>query len=208
MTLPPIDPAKVIDAAIELAAESSWEDFSLIELSRRLNCSLVDIKHYFRSKDDMAECLFDRADDAMMQLASQSDFQPRPVAQKLEDLMLCWFESLADIKPLVVEILAYKLEPGHFHLQAHGITRVSRTVQWFLAGADRRKTGIARVADEIAVTSAYLASFSCFLYDRTEGHTKTRKFLKHLLDKIDQGHQLFSPMQGSASAVDRRDSKH
>jgi len=192
MTRSPPDPDKILDVACELAGKSSWEAFSITDLARRLDYSLVDIKRLYRSKDDMAEGLFDRADDTMLQFASRADFQARPAEEKLPEVIMCWFESMAPIKPLIREILAYKFEPGHFHLQAHGITRVSRTVQWFLVSAARQKTGFARIADEVAITSAYLTSFSFFLFDKSESHTNTRALLKRLLRKIDQGHEFLS----------------
>jgi hypothetical protein len=89
-------------------------------------------------------------------------------------------------------MLAYKFEPGHFHLQAHGITRISRTVQWFLDISEREYDGLKRVADEFSVTSAYLATFSCFVYDNSESNNKTRDLLKRLIQQIDRGHDFFS----------------
>ncbi len=192
MTNNALSPDKILEKALVLAQKTSWEAFSLNELAALLDCSLSDIKQFYRSKDDMAESLFSRADDAMLNLASAEQYRNLPSDDKLFECIMVWFESLASYKPLVREILAYKLEPGHFHLQAHGITRISRTVQWFMEAADRKNTGFKRIADEVAVTSSYLASFSLFLFDNSEQHAKTRDLLKKLLKKINQGHQLFS----------------
>ena len=181
----------VLEKAIELAQQSSWESFSLTELAFLLDCSLSDIKHFYRSKDDMAEALFNHADNAMLSLASDEEYRNLTSDDKLFECIMVWFESLAPYRPLVREILAYKLEPGHFHLQAHGITRVSRTVQWFIEASDRKNTGLKRIADEVAVTSAYLASFSFFLFDNSEQHSCTRALTKSLIKKINQGQKLF-----------------
>ena len=192
MTTNTLTPHVILEKAIILAQKSSWESFSLTELAFLLDCSLSDIKQFYRSKDDMAEALFNRADDAMLSLSSAKDYRNLTSDDKLFECIMIWFESLAPYRPLVREILAYKLEPGHFHLQAHGITRVSRTVQWFIEASDRKNTGLKRITDEIAMTSAYLASFSFFLFDNSEQQAKTRDLLKSLLKKINQGHQLFS----------------
>jgi AcrR family transcriptional regulator len=145
---------------------------------------LSDIKQFYRSKDDMAEALFNRADDAMLGLALDEEYRHLASDERLVESIMTWFESLTPYKPLVREILAYKFEPGHFHLQAHGITRISRTVQWFLEAADRKNTDCSRIVDEMAVTSAYLMSFRSFLRDDREGHVKTRNLLKSLLRHI------------------------
>lgn len=181
----------VLEKAIALAQQSSWESFSLTELASILDCSLSDIKQFYRSKDDMAEAFFSRADDAMLNLASTDEYRKLSSDDKLVESIMTWFETLSPYRPLAREMLAYKLEPGHFHLQAHGITRISRTMQWFLEASDRKNTGLKRIADEVAVTSIYLASFSFFLFDNSKGYSCTRSLLKSLLKKLNQGHRLF-----------------
>ncbi len=205
MTEKPLDRQQILDQAIELALQSSWESLSFSQLADSLNCSLADVAQHFRSKDDMAEAFFDRADRAMWALNSDKTYRNLSDEDKLFECIMCWLESLAPYKPLVKEMLGYKLEPGHFHLQAHGVTRISRTVQWFRDVAEREHNGLKLVADEFAVTSAYLAGFSCFLYDKSEGHSKTRSLLKRLLHQIDQGHKLFT--FGSSRNTDSSENK-
>jgi len=192
MTETPLDREHILDKAIELAMESSWASFSFSELADSMNCSIADIAQHFRSKDDMAELFFDRADRAMWSLHSDQTFRTLPDDEKLFECIICWFESLSPYKPLVKDMLGYKLEPGHFHLQGHGVTRISRTVQWFLEVAEREHSGLKRIADEFAVTSVYLTSFSCYLFDNNEQHAKTRALLKCLIHQVDKNHNLFS----------------
>ena len=192
MTRQIIDQHLILDHALALARQSSWQSFSLIELASSLNCSLNDIRSYFRSKDDIAESLFDRADDAMLRITSQADYRSLSTDERLFECIMCWFETLAANKGLVREILGYKFEPGHVHLQAHGITRISRTVQWFLEASGREHTGFCRTADEIAVTSAYLASFSVFLLDYSANHKHTRTLLKRLIRNITRAQQFLT----------------
>ncbi len=191
MTENPLTADIVLEKAIALAQKSTWQSFSLLELALLLDCSLTDIKRFYRSKDDMAEVLFTRADDTMLNLTSTEKYQNLKDDDKLLECIMVWFESLAPYKPLIRQILAYKLELGHFHLQAHGVTRISRTVQWFIEASDRKSTGYQSIIDEVAVTSVYLASFSTFLFDNSEQHANTRTLLKSLLKKINCGHQLF-----------------
>ncbi|NQY89911.1 MAG: TetR/AcrR family transcriptional regulator [Colwellia sp.] len=179
-----IDKDIIFQRAVELAHHRSWQSFSIIELATALNCSMSDIKCYFRSKDDIAELFFDRADDAMLSMTSANSYFTLSVDERLLECIMCWFQTLAPDKNLIREILTYKLELGHFHLQAHSITRISRTVQWFLEVSGREHKGICRTADEIAVTSAYLASFRFFLLDQSDDHKNTRTLLKQLIRKI------------------------
>jgi len=187
-----IKAAEIVDHSIELALKESWESFSLVELASELDCSLNDIRHYFRSKDDIAEAIFDRADAAMLALPQEETYQQLSENEKLITAIMCWFEFLAPIKPLVKEIMAYKFEPGHFHLQAHGITRVSRTVQWFMTVAQRNSRGVTRLTDEVAVTSAYLSCFAFFLIDQSPNDHNTRAMLSRLIKQIDHGQHLLA----------------
>lgn len=186
-----LTPRLVLEKAVVLAQKSSWESFSLTELASLLRCSLSDIKQLYRSKDDMAEALFDRADDDMLSFASDKKHKSLTSDEKLVESIMVWFESLEPHKSIVREMLAYKLELGHLHLQAHGITRVSRTVQWFIAASDRKSNGLKRIADEIAITSVYLSSFSFFLFDDSKQHTNTRALIKKLLRKANRCERLF-----------------
>jgi len=181
-----IKQSNIIDKALELAQQSSWETFSLHQLAISLDCSMVDIRHHCRSKEELADALFDRADEAMLKITSQQDFQALSSDQRLLECIMSWFESMLAYKSIVRQILAYKLEPGHFHLQAHGITRISRTVQWFREAARREQTGLNRIADEIAITGIYLATFAFFLIDQSEQHSNTRALLKQLIKKMNQ----------------------
>ncbi|GAA3918293.1 TetR/AcrR family transcriptional regulator [Litoribacillus peritrichatus] len=193
MTTNEATPERIIDQAILLAQKSSWESFSLSELAIEANCSLADIKSIYRSKDDMVEAFFNRADNAMLSLSSDSKYQALSSDDRLITCIMTWFEYLAPYRPIIKEMMAYKLEPGHFHLQAHGITRVSRTVQWFLEVSNRNYSGLKRVADEVATTSAYLTSFAHFLFDDSDNFKDTRSLLNSLIKRIDQGHHLFFP---------------
>lgn len=187
-----VTPELILKHALTLAQQRSWQGFSLIELADQLDYPLTEINHFFRSKDDLAEALFDGADEAVLALASDKPFRQRASEDKLVEIMMTWFSILSPYKAIVREILAYKLEPGHFHLQAHGVTRVSRTVQWFLEVAERRHVGLKRIADEVAVTSVYLASFRFFLFDESEHHQATRHFLQSKIQKIEHCQQWFS----------------
>ena len=74
-------------------------------------------------------------------------------------------------------MLAYKLEPGHVHLQALGILRISRTVQWFREAARQESTGFQRILDESALTAIYLAGFGRWLFDDSRDGRESKAFL-------------------------------
>jgi ubiquinone biosynthesis protein COQ9 len=101
--------------------------------------------------------------------------------------MMCWLDALAPHRRIVGEMLRYKLHPEHLHLQARGITRISRTVQWIREVALLPSTGWRREAEEAVLTTIYLTTFSSWLLDSSPGGERTRRLLQALLAAAEQG---------------------
>jgi ubiquinone biosynthesis protein COQ9 len=156
---------KILDKALELAAERSWEELRLQEVAAALDISLDDIRQFYRQKDDIAEALFDRADQSVL------------IA------ILTWLRTLAPYRPTVIDIFKYKLEPGHLHFQILGVLRVSRTVQWFLEAAGSKTSHLSRIMEEIGTTSVYLTTLAYWLTDQSTECGKTNDFIDKLLRK-------------------------
>ncbi|AEX99810.1 COQ9 domain-containing protein [Oceanimonas sp. GK1] len=165
----------LLDTALHLALHRGWHGFSLYELADARELSLAELSRYFRSRDDLAEALFDRADQALLSLPLDPQ---EPMHERLLTGIMVWLDYLAPYRHLVREMLGYKLEPGHLHLQAHGITRISRTVQWLLEAADWQAGGLHRSAGEVALTGIYLTAMASFMVD-TSDHLNTTRTLVH-----------------------------
>ena len=80
----------------------------------------------------------------------------------------------------------YKLQPDHLHLQAQGLVRVSRTVQWIRETARLPETGWRRELKEIALTGIYLSAVTFWLRDNSPGAVRTHAFLDRLLANAEQ----------------------
>ncbi len=186
----PPDQKQIIDAAFSLAHQHGWANILISDVAKRLNCSISAIHCQFRSKDDIAEAWFDTVDSKTLQACEQQIETVNDPQQRLQLCIMTWFRQLQPHKKLVKDILLYKLEPGHLHLQAHGITRVSRTVQWFLDVCQRKYPGIEQIYDEATVTAAYLASFTKFFSDDSTDLQQTQRRLQRILTLAQLGHDL------------------
>jgi AcrR family transcriptional regulator len=174
--------ARMLDAALTLAeAHGSWEALRLREVADALGLSLADVRARYAQKDALAEAWFDRADRAALQASEAGGFAALPVSERLERVLLAWLDALHPHRRLTRGMLAYKLEPGHLHLQLPGIARVSRTVQWFREAAGIDSRGVRRVVEETALTLLYLRTFAYWLYDETPGSQRTRDWLTRTL---------------------------
>jgi AcrR family transcriptional regulator len=180
------DPAeRILDKALELAEAESWEQLRLHSVADELGIPLDDIRQHFPQKDDLVEAWFDRADRALLAGPFDDKFFELPPPQRLQQVIMRWLDALAPHRRLTREMLMYKLEPGHFHLQALGIMRISRTVQWFREAACQDSTDLQRIAEESTLTLIYLLTFARWLKDDSADSRNTRRRLENTLAQWD-----------------------
>jgi len=175
----------ILDKALELAESGSWEYVRLSDIADELEIGLDEVSRFYRQKDDLAEAMFNRADQIMMAEASKPEFKKLNGRERIHRVIMTWLLALAPHRRATIDMLKYKLEFGHIHLQASGILRISRTIQWMLEAAGSKTVHLARVAEEVGTTSIFLSTFSYWLIDHSEGYTKTVKVLDSLLRKAE-----------------------
>ncbi len=176
---------QILDKALELAQVSSWEPVRLHDVPREMGISLNQIREHYRQKDDLVEAWFDRADAAMLEDAMSTEYLLLSVRDRIHRSIICWLNSMSSYRQITGEMLLYKLEFGHVHLQMQGIMRISRTVQWILEAAKRDATHLRRVLEEVAVTTIYLATFTYWLRDNSLSAEKTSAFLNQMLSNAE-----------------------
>jgi ubiquinone biosynthesis protein COQ9 len=185
---------RIIDAAIDLAEQGSWETVRLHAVAARLGVSLDDIRRVFREKEDIVEAFFDRADEAMLHAAEAPGFLDLPTRVRLHRVIMAWLEALAPHRRVTRQMIGGKLEPGHLHIQIPGLLRISRTVQWMREGAYRDASNLRRAFEEVATTSIYLATFCYWMGDGSPDSADTRRFLDRLLGIAERtSHAVFGP---------------
>jgi len=183
----------ILDKALELAAADSWEKVRLQDVARALDIGLDEIYRYYHQKDDLAEALFDRADQLLLATAVDPEFKALCGRERIQNAILSWLAALAPYRPTVIEMFGYKLEPGHIHLQVLGVLRVSRTVQWILEAAGSRTIGFSRIMEEIGTTSVFLSAVICWLRDTSAESVKTRDFTRRLLQRSESLARQLNP---------------
>lgn len=172
---------QILDAALELADTCGWERLHLFDVAAHLGIGLDVIAQHYREKDELVEAWFDRADQALLQRAKASDLMTQEPTRRLEDLLIAWLDSLAAHRAVSGQMLLYKLEPGHVHLQVLGLLRISRTVQWWREAARRETQHLSRIAEETLLTGVYLRSVVHWLRHPEEDPVEFRAFLRRQL---------------------------
>lgn len=172
---------QILDCALNLADNCGWEQLHLFEVANQLGVGLDAIAKHFRQKDDLVEAWFDRADLALLERGKGGDLTALNAEKRLEELLMAWLCALAPHRSVTGQMLLYKLEPGHFHLQLAGLLRISRTVQWWREAAQRETLHLCRIAEESLLTGAYLRTFVHWLRHPTEEEADLRALLRRQL---------------------------
>ncbi|MWV14750.1 TetR/AcrR family transcriptional regulator [Pseudomonas sp. L-22-4S-12] len=172
---------KILDSALHLADRCGWERLHLHEVAAELDSDLAAIARHYQQKDDLVEAWFDRADQALLARAKAADLPGLNAEKRLEELLVAWLASLATHRAVTGQMLLYKLEPGHVHLQLGGLLRISRTVQWWREAALRQNLHLSRIAEESLLTAVYLRTFVHWLRHPAEGEAELRALLRRQL---------------------------
>jgi ubiquinone biosynthesis protein COQ9 len=171
----------ILEVALQLAERRSWDALHLYELASEMGVTLAEIQRHYPDKDALTEAWFDVADAAMLRLPQDAAWQHLPLGERLQSAYWTWLQALAPHRRLTREMLAYKLQPEHLHLQAYGVMRISRTVQCIREVAMVPATGWRRELAEAVLTSTYLAVFSSWLFDDSPGAQRTQALLRRML---------------------------
>lgn len=182
---------KIVDTALELASQQSWEAVRLYAIAAATGISLNKERLYFREKEELVDAWFDRADSAMLQEAEAHDFQSLSPRQRVHRLIMTWLTTLAPYRIVTRQMIYGKMELGHLHVQIPGLLRVSRTVQWIREAANFDATHVRRALEETGLTSMYLITFFYWMKDSSTNSEKTSRFLDGLLGATEKIDQLF-----------------
>ena len=171
---------RIVDIALELAEESSWESVRLHHIAAKLGVDLAQISGEFNEKEQIVDAWFDRADQAM--LKQLQDFDPGSDRQhRIQTAVMAWLQTLAVHRKPTRQMILNKLEPGHLHYQVDGALRVSRTVQWVREAVEFEDSLPWRAFSEAGLTAIFLATFFYWMFDDSRESTKTRAFLEKRL---------------------------
>lgn len=174
----------ILEVALEQAESSSWESVDLHSVAKTLDTSLLEIKTIYPQKDDLVEAWFDRADKAVLAEKATENFAALPADERIHKVMMLWFLSMSEHRRVTRQMLCYKLEFGHIHLQVLGIMRISRTVQWFREAALLKTQDIHRIIEEVLLTRLYLFGFARWLFDDSENSLHTDEYLLAALRRL------------------------
>jgi AcrR family transcriptional regulator len=171
---------RILAAALDLGEQRGLHAVHLHDIAKTAGVTLVEIRRHFPDKDVLTEAWFDQADDALLRTSERPGWDACSPRQRLHHALFARLQVLAPHRVLTAEMLRYKLQPEH--LQALGVMRVSRTVQWIREVAMLPTIGWRRGRGEEAVlTAIYLTTFARWLIDDSPASARTHAVLDRLL---------------------------
>lgn len=176
---------RIVGAALELAEESDWANVRLHQVADRLGLSLAVVRAEFRDRDAIADAWFARALDELLS-APAAEVAGRRPPERLQSVVMRWFDALATHRGVAREMLRDKLYPGHPQHWGPLIADLSRLIHWFLDAARITSTGRERQLAEIGLTALFLATLRTWLRDDSEGQQVTRAQLQRGLEAADR----------------------
>ena len=176
---------RIVDTAIEMAAEMGWDALRLRLVADRLGIPLSDILEHTRDLDGVADAWFRRAWVAILAPAPKG-FAALPARERLHLILMRWFDALAAHRSVTGQMLRAKLYPSHPHHWAPMVFNLSRSVHWLREAALLDATGRRRQMEEAGLTALFLATLIVWLNDETSGQERTRAFLRRRLAMSDQ----------------------
>ncbi len=187
---------RILDAALHEAATQAWHDVRLHAVAARLDLTLPDVLRHFRDADAIADAHFATLLAAM--LAPQDEgFAALPPRSRAQAALMRWFEAAAPHREATLGMLREKGWPSHPHHWVPMVFNLSRLVHWWREAALLDRGGVARMAEEVALTAIFLRTLGAFARDDDPGLARTRAALGRALARA----PLASAGQGAGSAA-------
>jgi AcrR family transcriptional regulator len=179
---------RILDAALAEARERPWHDLRLHALAARLGLTLPEILARYRDADAIANAHFRRLLAALTALPEdETGFAALGPRARAEGALMRWFEAALPHRAATLSMLRDKAWPSHPHHWMPMVFDLSRLVHWWREAARLDRGGVARMAEEVALTAAFLTTLAAFARDRDPALAGTRRALARALRRVPLG---------------------
>ncbi len=180
------DRDRIIDAALDLAAERGWAQVSLLDIARRAEVPLAELYTCYPGKHEILAAFSRRLDEAVLadQEMEEAQAEGEPARDRLFDVLMRRFDRLQPHRKAVESILdAYRRDPA---LAVGGLLQLRRSMSWMLEAAGLSTSGLRGEMRLDGLCAIYLATLRSWLRDDTEDMAKTMASLDGYLRRIER----------------------
>ncbi len=154
---------KMIDAALQLAAEEGWNGFSLSDVAQRAKVPLADLHGQFSRKQAILAAFSRRTDVRVLRAVDPEDQEGERPKDRLFDVLMLRFDELGAHKE-AVRAISRDLAKDPFALLA-GARPALRSMHWMLEAASIDAGGVYGAVRARALGVVWLAAFRVWLED-------------------------------------------
>lgn len=164
---------KILNAALELAAEKPWEEVSLGDIARAAELSLADLRAEVACKLDILNALHARLDERMLTAIDRAA-PPADGAQakdRLFDLFMARFDALQEKRAAYLSVFeSLKSQPK---ILLASLGPVMGTMRWALEASGVKAEGVKADLQTGGLALAYLNGLRAWTKDETSDLSAT-----------------------------------
>ena len=175
-------PTRIIDAALQLAAERGWHAVSLAEIATAAGLTVLQLYAVFRSKSAILEAFHRRIDEAVLGGATaEADEQPR---DRLFDTVMRRFDALSPHKAAIAALARDAWSDPLATLV--GVPSLRSSMAWMLESSGIPATGWQGRARANLLLGIYLSVLRVWLADDSPDMMKTMAALDRRLRQTER----------------------
>lgn len=172
---------KLIDAALDLAAEKPWPHVSMTEIAEKAKLSLVDAYDAFPCRSSLVLALIDRHDRAML-AGDDPSLADESRRDRLFDAMMRRFEAMRPHRKALQSMSAGAIRDVDTVVAA--APRMTTSAKWMLRTAGIPADGPLGFVRAKALLGVYACAARAFFKDESEDLSGTMKALDQALKRV------------------------
>lgn len=189
----PADPdaaRRILQAAMDLAAEQGWRDLPLETVAGRAGVPLADLLRRFPSRQDILAGLAEAADAAMLDEEGDAD-RGEPPRDRVFDRIMRRFDALLPFRPGLRRV-AEELPRDPLALLPV-LPRLSRSMAWTLEAAGIPAGGLRGLLAVKALSVVYLRAMRVWFTDDSADLSRTMASVDAQLRRLEEMSPLLRP---------------
>jgi len=174
---------KIVEAALELAAEQGWANTTLRDISEKSGFSLSEIYTYIEHKDDILALLGRIIDQRVLGDISISEQDTISERDRIFDIFMDRYDILNDYRAGVIAVLDSLLcDPKQVIIS---MPHICRSMNWMLEAAGVETSGVRGAIKVTGMTAIYLKVLRVWKTDDSKDMSKTMAALDKSLDRAE-----------------------
>ncbi len=189
-----VDPTRrILEAAMDLAAERGWRDLPLAEIAARAEVPLADLLRRFPNKTEILAGIGRVADDAMLEGDMSMD-AGEPARDRVFDRVMRRFDALLPFRPGLARVYE-ELPRDPLPVLSLG-PRLGRSMAWALESAGVPAGGLLGLARTKALSVIYMRAMRAWFRDDSADLSRTMASLDGQLRRLEELTTFMSPGRG------------